>query len=370
MNLPPIWKVKREIRRVGDQAARASANFYEPVLRYLHNRWLKKAARPLSGSLVLGSKVAVLVLYQPKGVARSIFLTCDHLIAQGYSPFILSNAPVSASDRAELLARSALLLERPNFGYDFGAYQDGVRLLAKLGHRTDRLILMNDSTWFPLRANDTSIARMEASGDAFTGHAFRNEPNISRGRDHMESHLIMFDKKALESTAFRDFWGKYLASSNRITTIQRGEKGISSAMFDAGFTSQGLTSKNILLARLADEPFAALKKVLQEASFDPNKLQQKTQALLAAAVDTSEWRQEVLDHVRDVIQMPATTLSVTFIYFTMTKLGLGFVKKAQDDLFHLTRIKVLELEAAGEIEALDFDVRAEMSASVTNWTRG
>ena len=194
MNLPPIWKVTREIRRVGDQAARAAIYFYEPPLRVLHNVWLNRAARPLSGSLVLGSKVAVLVLYQPKSVARSIFLTCDHLITQGYSPFILSNAPVSASDRAELLARSALLLERANFGYDFGAYQDGVRLLAKMGHKPDRLILMNDSTWFPLRANDTSIARMEASADAFTGHAFRNEPNIGRGRDHMEAHRLCLTK--------------------------------------------------------------------------------------------------------------------------------------------------------------------------------
>lgn len=362
--------MKCEIYRIRDQASPASSNLYEQPLRYLHNRWLNKAARPLSGSLVMGSKVAILILYQPKGVARSIFLTCDHLIAQGYSPFILSNAPVSASDRAELLARSALLLERRNFGYDFGAYQDGVRLLAKMGHQPDRLILMNDSTWFPLRADDTSIARMEASGDAFTGKVYKSEPKIGLGRDHMESHFLMFNRNAQQSRAFKDFWYRYPMTSSRFNTIQRGEKGISSAMFDAGFASQGLTSKNILLARLADEPFAALKKVLHEASFDPNKLQQKTQTLLTAATDTSEWRQEVLDHVRDVIQMPATTLSVTFIYFTMTKLGLGFVKKAQDDFFHLTRIKVLELEAAGEIEALDLDVRAEMSASVAEWLRG
>ena len=84
MTVPPLWKVKRELYRIREQASRASSNVYELPLRYLHNRWLNKAARPLSGSLVLGSKVAVLILYQPKGVARSIFLTCDHLIAQGY----------------------------------------------------------------------------------------------------------------------------------------------------------------------------------------------------------------------------------------------------------------------------------------------
>ena len=81
MTVPPLWKVKREIYRSRDQVSSASSNLYELPLRYLHNRWLNKAARPLSGSFVMGSKVAVLILYQPKGVARSTFLTCDHLIA-------------------------------------------------------------------------------------------------------------------------------------------------------------------------------------------------------------------------------------------------------------------------------------------------
>ena len=135
MTLPPRWKVMREAYRIRDQASRLCAYFLEPPLRVLHDRWLTKTARPLTGHLEMGNKVAIFVLFQPKGVARSLLMTCDHLIAQGYSPFILSNSPLSEADRSALLAKSAVLLERPNFGYEFGAYQDGIRLL-------DRLLLL------------------------------------------------------------------------------------------------------------------------------------------------------------------------------------------------------------------------------------
>ena len=370
MKIPPYWKVKREVRRIRDQLSRVAADFYEQPMRILHKRWLITKAQPLAGKLPLGSKVAILVVFQPKGVARSLFLTCDHLIDQGYSPFILCNMPLSEDDRTALLARAALLLERPNFGYDFGAYQDGIRLLHKMGCKPDRLILMNDSTWFPLRVNDTSIARMESSGDAFTGHAFRNEPNIGRGRDHMEAHLIMFDNNALESAAFGAFWDKYPASSNRITTIDRGEKGITVAMFDAGFVSEGLASRHLFLERLETASSQTLYEILASASFLPNKLHNRTLELLATASNSVESQRQVRDHMIDLLHLFAPVLSTTLIYGAMKELGLGFVKKSQEENFHLTRKKVLELEATGEIEALDLDVRAEMSASVANWTRG
>ena len=209
MSLPPIWKVKREIGRVGDQARRLTSKLYEIPVRANHNRWLTNVAQPLPGKRILGNKVAIVVLFQPKGVAASVFLMCDHLISQGYSPFILSNGPLSDGDRFALLEKSALLLVRPNFGCDFGAYQDGIRLLDRIGCKLDTLIIMNDSTWFPLRANDTSIARMEASTDAFTGHILRNEPDIRRGQAHIDSHLLMFKKTTFESASFRDFWSSY-----------------------------------------------------------------------------------------------------------------------------------------------------------------
>ena len=61
--------------------------------------------------------------------------------------------------------------------------------------------------------------------------------------------------------------------------------------------------------------------------------------------------------------------STTFVYGTMTTLQLGFVKKSNEEYFHLTRKKVLELEASGQIAVIDPNVQAEITASVRSWRR-
>lgn len=364
-----LWKIQREIKRIEDKALRLSTRIYEPVLRYRHNTWLNRTAQPLNGKLPLGKKIAIFVLFQPKGVAPSVYLTCEHLIARGYSPFILSNSPLTATDRAALLSRSALLLERPNFGYDFGAYQDGIRLLNRRDCRPDRLILLNDSTWFPLRKNDTSIVRMEESGDAFTGHVFNDQPSKQKGSTHVESHFLMFDYNAIQSDAFTEFWKKYRMSSDRINTIEHGEKGISEAMFDAGFTSQCLASKELLIKALENASSISFNKVVTQALIFPDRRKPGMPPDLNIEVETPEWKSMIINQIREIFDSRSPVLTTSFIYGIIALLGVGFVKKAQDSRFHFARAKVLELDASGEIDALDPRVRDEMRASVTNWVQ-
>lgn len=370
MSLPPIWKVRREVRRVKDQVQIKSTFLYEPSLRILHGRWLKNRAQPILGKVALGKKVAIFILFQPKGVANSIYFACDHLIAHGYSPVILSNAPLSESDRAALLERSALLLERPNFGYDFGAYQDGVHLLDRMNCKPDRLILMNDSTWFPLRENDTSIARMEASGDAFTGQVEKIEPDLPRRKtvDHLESHFLMFTKAALESDAYVTFWEKYRASSNRTNTIFRGEKTLSDVMFNAGFKSAGLVSRQQFidcLKQLSYDHFVAALTEFCDVRKDTSSF---VISLIQTAEDTPEWRQDAMQKLESLIVTHNFLLTTMLIFASMNYLGLGFVKKGNEKISHRTRLKVLTLASEGKIAPLNPAVMFEMEKSVANWT--
>jgi Rhamnan synthesis protein F len=370
MSLPPGWKVKRELNRIRDQILRKITTYSEPRVRILHNFWLTIKAQPITGNVPMGNKVAIFILFQQNGVARSTYLTCDHLIEQGYSPFVLSNAPLSDTDRAALLARSAILLERPNFGYDFGAYQDGIRILGKMGCRPDRLILMNDSTWFPIRANDTSIARMEASGEAFTGQVEKIESDIRdyNGIDHLESHLLMFTKPALECSAFVDFWKDYPASSNRTNTILQGEKKLSDTMFKAGFVSSGLVSRQQFLNCVSSLSYVQLQAVVTEFCDVRDDVTYSLRKLIQNMQDTPEWREDAMQQLKNLVFTHNYLLSTTFVFATMTYLGLGFVKKGHEKIAQVTRRKVLSLAGSAKIEPLDPIVRAEIEQVVANWT--
>jgi lipopolysaccharide biosynthesis protein len=250
MALPPAWKVRREIWRIRNRIAQKLGGvFYDSFRQYLYDRRALNFLKVREGDQPLSDRVAVFVLFQPSGLAPSTFFTLDHLLKNGWSPLVISNAPLTESDAADVSRRAAKVMERPNVGYDFGAYRESIRYLDRIGHRLERLILMNDSTWFPLREDDDSLARMEASGADLVGHIYKIEDIKDRGRDHVESHLLMFSRRALEDEAFQRFWNCFVMSNRRDVTIESGEKRITQVGIAAGWAPKGLLSRETLISR-------------------------------------------------------------------------------------------------------------------------
>lgn len=360
MILPPTWKLRRELARIGRAAGRRLRGaLIEPPRQWAYDLGFVGKERITTGRAMLSERVAVLVLFQPKGLAGSVQLTLNHLVAEGWSVVVVSNAPLSVTDAAMVTDRAAILLERPNVGYDFGAYRAGLRLLARLEHWPERLILMNDSVWFPLRKDDDTLRRMEVSGSAMTGHIFKTESK--KGHDHLESHLLMVSSEALTHPAWARFWDRFLMSDDRVTTIRRGEKGVSQALISAGLQVKGLIARDSLLACLRELTDPALRGVMADAVHHRTDAQ-----VLCDALSLSDtWRDGFLDWVRGVLADSRQHLiSVTFIAPAMLLCGMGFVKKTRDSRFHLARIKVLDLEAAGQIAPLDPQVRSEIAALI------
>ena len=78
-------------------------------------------------------------------------------IKNNFTPLIVSNSPLSNKDKNLILEYSWVLIERKNFGYDFGGYRDGVLFISEKIIDLDKLILINDSTWFPIIDNNSFI---------------------------------------------------------------------------------------------------------------------------------------------------------------------------------------------------------------------
>ena len=353
--------------RIRNQISLLTAPVVEARLQKQHLRWLTNITQPQTGTLPLGKKIAILVIFQPKGVARSLFFTCKHLKNAGYSPFVISNAPLNHTDRTKLLACSALLLERPNFGYDFGAYQDGIRLLERIVHNPDRLILMNDSTWFPIRDEDDTLTRMEASEVDMIGHIFKIEDDHRREHDHVESHLLIFSNLALNHFAFTSFWRAYLMSNHRDRTIEFGEKGLTAAMQKASLSFGGLLSRARVIVALSKLNSEQLADTLGQLVMHLAKPRARLEELLAQQPYDELWREAVLKMCTDLLTGRQHLVSTTFVEPAMRLGGMGFVKKDTDLRHHLARIKVLEAVDAGRIAPLQDDVAHEMRRVVDNW---
>ena len=368
MALPPAWKIKRELRRIEKQLERKVAPIKYVPRKVGHDLLWPLRVQQRPGQLSLGAKVAVLVVYQPDGVAPSTLFTLDHLAENGWSSIVVSNSELTDSDVEELEARSAFILNRENIGYDFGAYRDGLKFLWRSSHKPDRLVLLNDSTWFPLREGDQTLARMEALNADFSGHIFKIEDENNRARDHVESHLLMFSDQMCNSDDFQKFWKSYVMTDSRDETIEKGEKAISQFAIHSSFTKETLLDREKLVALLEDLEDDALLEVAKNTVHHLVDTRNKVGAMIEAAGSGKPWRQEFIDWVYlELSHSRHHLLSVTFFYAAMVHGGMGFVKKSSDLRFHLSRMKLLSMEQAGEIAPLHPDVRREVEAAVDAW---
>ena len=194
----PGWKIRRELGRLGQQLSAIPEAIWEPLAQARHDRELLARWPVRNGQHPGVDRVAALLIWQPEGIAPSVFRTISHLSDAGYAPFVISNAPVSEKDRGTLDAAVWKWMERPNFGYDFGGYRDALRVLKSWNADPERLVILNDSMWFPLSGGDEALARLEALEADVAGSILRRRD----GADFLESYIFSVSSRTWRSEAF------------------------------------------------------------------------------------------------------------------------------------------------------------------------
>lgn len=367
------WKFRREFQRIGQQLRGIPEFFSEPAHRRRHDATRPEWLRPLDGQAPMTRKVALLLLYQPGGVSDATRWTCEHLVHKGYAPLIISNAPLSAADRALLVPVSWRLAERPNFGYDFGGYRDGIWLLGQLQVDPDVLIILNDSIWFPLTPDETLIDRMEASPADFVGALQldplrRTEGVPAKKRPFFGSFFLMAKRGALHHPAFQRFWTGYRPTSNKYKTIRRGERGLSHTLMDADIRCEAVYTRSALDAHMSSLAPASLRHLLQHdlVTID-ERIEQEIKACVASFEATPEWRKRAVDIAMRVTekQNVLATAPIT----SLTTFQVPYLKKSRDwnNLKALTLVrermqnKVLPMAHASVLAGLDRVLRESVT---------
>jgi hypothetical protein len=369
MKLPPAWKVKREIWRLKEQVGDLLVpRISDRIGQARHDRNIAHLLRETRGALSLSPRVAVFVLFQPRGIAPSTFFTLDHLAREGWSVLVISNAPLSDSDRSQLAAKSAHVIERPNTGYDFGAYREGWRWLDRHGHRPDRLILMNDSSWFPLRMNDDSLRRMEALDVDLAGHILKSEMANDPSHDHVESHLLMIGPEGLRHPVFRGFWDSFVMSNDKRRTIANGEKGLTQTLRAAGMRVRGLLDADDMIAHLSSLSPKSLEAVVRRLALHTVETRTWRENLLMCANQGGSWIEDALAWAQhELANSRQILLSAAFVDVAISDCSLAFVKKSSDVRFQLARLALLRAVSEGRLTHIDPIVLSEIEKTCADW---
>lgn len=80
------WKVRRELVRVGQQARGLLERFTDPAAQKRLDSAVSAGLPMVEGSTPLHGKVALFLVWQQGGLARSALETCRWLVDAGYAP--------------------------------------------------------------------------------------------------------------------------------------------------------------------------------------------------------------------------------------------------------------------------------------------
>lgn len=329
----PWWKLARELQRIKQQLRSIPEFFSEPRKRRNHDANREQLLIKTEGAAEPSSKVALLLLYQPNGVSESTLWTCEHLLSKGYAPLVVSNASLSSDDRARLKAVSWRVVERPNFGYDFGGYRDGIWLLQKWKIDIEKLIIVNDSIWFPLNSNEVLIEQMEAEPSDVVGalqlDPLRKTEGIpTKKRPFFGSFFLMIKKTAWRHPAFQNFWENYRITSNKYKTIRRGERGFSHAMMDAGLNCRAIYTRRDLDVFILSRSNRDLRDMLCELVCLDKKVMDNIRHAVSHYSDTDSWREQGLALATQATEKQ--NILATAPITSLTNFQVPYLKKARD----------------------------------------
>ncbi len=216
-------------------------------LRY-YDHILSKEIKRSVGIVPLGSDVAIYLIFPSSGLLASHIHMLAELRSAGISTIVVSNLPLDTSDRNKLSQYAARIIERPNTGYDFGGYRDGILEISDSLSKFERVWLLNDSvwlmpqarTWFDqVRTMDRDFIAATSSYSIYRKSGFRikqvdstnyrsiiwkhkpHNPNF-----HYASYALSIGSSILKDPKFLAFWKKLEIRNDKKRTVRRGEIGI------------------------------------------------------------------------------------------------------------------------------------------------
>ncbi|PIE15649.1 MAG: hypothetical protein CSA68_06415 [Rhodobacterales bacterium] len=340
----PAWKLKRELLRLGQQLQSIPEALWEPAAQRKHDAAFAAGFKVYQGQQAQAENIAILLLYQPKGISQSTVQTCQHLRSHGYAVFAISNTPLSSQDIALLQGHCWRIMERPNFGYDFGGYRDGIRQLWHWQVSPQKLLILNDSIWFPLYENCDLLEQLDKAEADMAGCIMRFKGDVQ----FLESYCYLIRGAVFASDVFRRYWQDLKLTSNKYKVIRRGERGHSEALRHAGFQLRPVYETERFLQALQQQSNAFLRKNLRYAAYCDLNLRQQRDQLMQGFSDSPEWRQAVFEHIDNALQRGQAYSSYPY---AMTRLfHYPVLKKSNDQVAKLWRIAYLEAVDAGDLE--------------------
>lgn len=340
----PFWKLKREIKRLVHQAMAVPGTLISRFFStYFYDLVLARNSRISDGNVPVDARVAIYLIFPQQGLLGSHKEALRYLVSCGYAPLVISNLPLSDPDRHELSQHCWKIIERPNYGYDFGGYRDGILFLREHLGRLEKLAILNDSTWFPIPGSQSWLKRAEDLNMPFVGAASNYGLDRVNAADYLSirwrysaehknfhycSYALLISQPLLSAPSFQRYWKQLWISGSKGRTVRRGEIGLTQWVIRNGYAHDVTLSLNHLNTELAYLPDERVRLILERLIIpeDPRLLAIKKVVVAKATQATADWRQ----HAENFILTAVARQGVSYALpeYTLKEPGFQFLKKS------------------------------------------
>jgi len=177
------------------------------------------------------NRIAVIASYGPTAeVSTSLEQMVMRLEECGYTAVIsrASNDTAPLQFSADYTG-SAIIIRKPNIGYDFGSWAVALNLFPKI-RRTRYVLLVNDSLVGPFGSLAPLVADFEAShADVWAA------TNTTQFFPHIQSFFMGFHRNVLNDGPMKFFWNNLQVETDKTRIIHQYELGLSRFLFGEAY---------------------------------------------------------------------------------------------------------------------------------------
>tara|TARA_A100000164_G_scaffold372029_1_gene400647 strand:- start:679 stop:1836 length:1158 start_codon:yes stop_codon:yes gene_type:complete len=337
-------KLKREILRVINQLIELPvtiSTYFFGALYY--DFFLSKKVIISKGVLNVKNKIAIYVIYPEFGLLPSHITSINYISSNGFTPLIISNIKLKKFELIKLKEICWFIIERPNFGYDFGAYREGILFINHLINKIESVVLINDSCWFPLRKENNWLLQAESIGADFVGAASNYGIERKVGRDykclnfyyshthknfHYCSFALYIKNKILNDKIFFKFWKKFPLTNRKNRTVRRGEIGLSKFIISSGYSHAETLDIKKLEEKLYEFDGDFVKKIFDYLIIPQDKILSDTKIKIILK-ESKEPHKVKDDHIKFILATVALIgISYALPYYNIFSKKSSFLKKS------------------------------------------
>lgn len=216
----PHWKLRREIKRLIEKPKNIRDLIFAPSMQRNFDRLEESVKHRGKGQCF--PDVAILLLYAPEGVPDDYYRMLDYLESNSITSVIVSQLSLDKHDLKKLCSRAHLIIERPNFGYDFGGYREGILTVLDMGYSLRNLFVVNDSIWFPLHS-DSDLIEVALKDPSDLYGIYFNDQRKKADKHHLQSYFYRFGANLCRHNDFQTYWRNLVTYNNKDLTVRRNE---------------------------------------------------------------------------------------------------------------------------------------------------